>query len=113
MLIFEANMEAKVAVLGGSDFVMAFSALGLDGFAVESQADIVADKAEEILKLQYGLIVVAENIAEMADVVFSRTQRDATPCVVVVPFMKESEGFATKSLGRLLKLATGIDILAN
>jgi V/A-type H+-transporting ATPase subunit F len=106
-------MESKVAVLGGSDFVMAFSALGLDGFTVEPQADIVVGKAEEILKLQYGLVVVAENIAEMADEVFSRTQRDPMPCVVVVPFMKESEGFATKSLGRLLKLATGIDILAN
>ena len=46
-------MESKVAVLGGSDFVMAFSALGLDGFAVEPQADIVTDKAEEILKLQF------------------------------------------------------------
>ena len=106
-------MESKVAVLGSSDFVMAFSALGLDGFAVELQADIVAEKAEEILKLQYGLVVVAENVATMADVVFGRTQKDASPCVVVVPFMKESEGFALKSLGRQLKLATGIDILAN
>jgi len=106
-------MESKVAVLGGSDFVMAFSALGLDGFAVEPQAEMVAEKAEEILKQQYGLIVVAENVAEMADTVFSRTQKDATPCVVIMPFMKESEGLATKLLGRQLKLATGIDILGS
>jgi len=106
-------MESKVAVLGGSDFVMAFSALGLDGFAVEPKAEVVAEKAEEILKEQYGLVVVAENIAEMAEVVFGETSKDATPCVIVVPFMKESDGFALKSLGRQLKLATGIDILAS
>ena len=106
-------MESKVAVLGSSDFVMAFSALGLDAFAVEPVAEVVVSQAQEILKQQYGLVVVAENVAAMADEVFSQTQKKATPCVVVVPFMTESEGFATKSLGHLLRLATGIDILAN
>ena len=106
-------MESKVAILGGADFVMAFSALGLDGFTVEPEAESVVGKAEEIIKEQYGLVVVAENVAKMADEVFSETQRKAMPCVVVVPFMKESEGFATKSLGHLIRLATGIDILAN
>jgi len=30
-----------------------------------------------------------------------------------VPFTTESEGFATRELGKVLKIATGIDILAN
>ena len=106
-------MESKVAVLGGTDFVMAFSALGLDAFAVEADAEAVQETAEEILKQRYGLVVVAENVAEYAEVVFGETVKDATPCVVVVPFLTESEGFATKALGRTLKIATGIDILAN
>ena len=105
-------MESKVAVLGGADFVMAFSALGLDAFEVELQADMVTEKANEILKNNYGLVVVAENVAELAEPVFGQTQRDAFPCIVVVPFMTESKGYATASLGKLLKLATGIDILA-
>lgn len=106
-------MESKVAVLGGTDFVMAFSALGLDAFAVEDQAEAVRQSAEEILKERYGLVVVAENVAKYADEVFCETARDATPCVVIVPFLTESKGIATKSLGRLIKIATGIDILAN
>ena len=106
-------MESKVAVLGSADFVMAFSALGLDGFAVEPTAENVAASAKDIVNKRYGLVVVAENIAQMADEVFADTQKKATPCVVVVPFMKESEGYATKALGRVLKVATGIDILAN
>ena len=43
-------MEGKVAVLGGTDFVMAFSALGLDIFAVEADPQAVAQTAAEILR---------------------------------------------------------------
>lgn len=104
-------MDTKVAVLGDSDFVMAFSALGLEAFAVEDNQESVAESAEKILTEEFGLVVVAENIAGMANMVFERTQRDAVPCVVVVPFLRESEGFATKALGQVLKAATGIDII--
>jgi vacuolar-type H+-ATPase subunit F/Vma7 len=104
-------MESKVAVIGDSDFVMAFSALGLEGFAIEATQESVSESAEKIIKDQYGLVVVAENIATMADVVFSRIEKEATPCVVVVPFLRESDGFATDALSRVLKAATGIDIL--
>lgn len=104
-------MESKVAVLGDSDFVMAFSALGLDGFAVEATSQSVAESAKQIIAEQYGLVVVAENIASLADETFCTTLKKATPCVVVVPFLRESEGFATKALSKVLKAATGIDIL--
>ena len=106
-------MEAKAAVLGGEDFVMAFSALGLDTFAVETESEAVADKASQILKEKYGLVVVAENIAPMAQEVFEKTDKQAVPCVVIVPFLSESTGYATEGLRKMLRLATGIDIMAN
>jgi len=104
-------MDGKVAVLGSADFVMPFAALGLDTFATEPQADKVAQTAQQILKQKYALVVVAENIAGHARTVFDTTQKKATPCVVIVPFTTEPSGVATESLGRLLKVATGIDIL--
>ena len=104
-------MEGKVAVLGDSDFVMPFSALGVDTFAVEAGA--VVASAKKILAARYALVVVAENVASAAQEVFETTTTKPTPCVVTVPFTTESQGFATKSLGRLLKMATGIDILQN
>ncbi len=106
-------MESKVAVLGGADFVMPFSALGLDTFAVEAEAQSVSETAKEILKQKYGLVVVAENVAALAAESFAGTQKKAVPCVVVVPFTTEPEGFATEALGRIFKMATGIDILSN
>ena len=106
-------MEGKVAVLGSADFVMPFSALGLDTFPTEPDAGQVQEKAASILKQKYALVVVAENIARSARMVFDTTEKNATPCVVVVPFTTEPSGVATESLSRMLRLATGIDVLAN
>jgi len=105
-------VEGKAAALGGADFVRAFSALGLDTFAVETTLRSVTAAAEQIVRGQYSLVVVAENVASLAQSVFEPTLRKALPCVVVVPFLEASTGAATEALGRALKLATGINILA-
>jgi V/A-type H+/Na+-transporting ATPase subunit F len=104
-------MEGKVAILGDADFVMPFSALGVDTYAVGRSRELVAEAAERIIAAEYALLVVAEDIAAVAQEVLSKTETKPTPCVVVVPFTMESEGFATEALSRVLKVATGIDIL--
>ena len=106
-------MEGKIAVLGDTDFVMPFSALGVDTFAVEQTPDEIVESARKIIEEKYALVVVAENIALKAEEVFADFRDKPTPCVVVVPFTTESEGYATQALGQLLKMATGIDILKN
>ena len=106
-------MEGKIAVLGGTDFVMPFSALGVDTYPVGLTAGDVAENAQKIIDEKYALVVVAENIALTAEEVFSAYEDMPTPCIMVVPFTTESEGFATKALGEALKMATGINILQN
>lgn len=106
-------MEGKVAVIGSEDFVMPFTTLGLDTFVVDPDGDKVIESAENIIKAKYAMVVVAENIAPVTDEVFSKTIRDSLPCVVVVPFTTESQGFSTESLGKLLKMSIGIDIVNN
>lgn len=104
-------MEGKVAVLGDADFVMPFSALGADSYCVDQSSEQVAETAKRIVAGQYALVVVAENVAALAQEVFSDYQDAPIPCVVVVPFTTEPKGFATRALGRMLRMATGIDIL--
>ena len=106
-------MEGKVAVFGTSDFVLPFSALGVDTFAVEAERQTVLETAGEIVRLNYALIVVSENIAVLAQEAFEDAVKKAVPCILVVPFATESEGFATNALGKALKMATGINILTN
>ena len=104
-------MEGKVAVLGGADFCIPFSALGLDTYVVGEGAGSVVEKAKAIVGAQYVLVVVAENIAQEAEQVFAAERNKAVPCMVIVPFTTASEGVATQALGTILKMATGINIL--
>jgi len=104
-------MEGKIAVLGDTDFVMPFSALGVDTYPTGQMTGDIAENAKKIISERYALVVVAENVATGAEEVFSAYQGAPTPCVVVVPFTTESKGFATRALGEVLKMATGINIL--
>ena len=60
-------MVGKVAVLGDADFVMPFSALGLDTFAVGRETEKIVENARKILDAKYALVVVAENIATLVE----------------------------------------------
>ena len=104
-------MEGKIAVLGDTDFVMPFSALGLDTYATADTVDDIKENTNKIIEGKYALVIVAENIAPMTEEVFSDYQNTPTPCIMVVPFTTESKGFATEALGEALRLATGINIL--
>jgi len=106
-------MEGKVAVLGNADFVMPFSALGVDTFLAGQTDEQIAQSAEKIISGKYALVVVAENIAPAIQEAFSTQMDSPTPCIVVVPFTTESEGSATQTLGQVLRMATGINILQN
>ncbi len=105
-------MEGKVAVLGGADFVMPFSALGLDTFPVDAEEQIL-ESAKKIIDDKYALVVVAENTAQIAEQVFAAHRSKSIPCIVIVPFTTEPQGLATEALGEALRMATGIDILQN
>ena len=103
-------MEGKIAVLGDTNFVTPFSALGLDTFATGQTAEQIIDDAGKIVEGKYTLVIVAEDKAEQVQEIFSAYQNMPTPCILVVPFTTESTGLATKTLGKALRIATGIDI---
>jgi V/A-type H+-transporting ATPase subunit F len=106
-------MEGKIAVIGSTDFVMPFSALGVDTYPVGLSVGDIEENAKQIISEKYALVVVAENIAPQTEEFFSACEDMPTPCIMVVPFTTESEGFATQALGEVLKMATGINILDN
>ena len=110
---YDMSDTGKVAVLGEVDFVTPFATLGVDTYPVGHTAEQILESAGKIISGKYVLVVVAENIAPAVEQVFSAVSKSPTPCIVVVPFTAESEGFATASLGEMLKIATGINILQN
>jgi len=105
-------LERKIAVVGDTDFVMPFSALGLDTYPVGQRKEQILESVEKIIGQQYALVIVAENIAPAIEEAFSAQQNKPVPCILVVPFTAESQGFATQALAQVLKMATGIDIIS-
>ncbi len=106
-------MQGKVAVLGNIDFVTPYSMLGIETFVVEQDAGNAVEQADAIIAGKYAMVIVAENIAPLVQEQFDSLQKKSLPCVVVVPFTTEPEGYAVRSLGQVLRMATGIDILKN
>ncbi|HSV27114.1 MAG TPA: V-type ATP synthase subunit F [Sedimentisphaerales bacterium] len=107
----KGTTESRVAALGGIDFVMPYKALGIETFPVEAARDAVHAAATSVAAGGYGLVIVAENVAQWADEVLGKFAQEPVPCVVVMPFTVASTGFALESLAEALKLATGIDII--
>jgi V/A-type H+-transporting ATPase subunit F len=103
-------MEGKIAVLGDTDFVMPFTALGVDTYPVD-QTQQVVEAAKKIAGGKYALVVVSEDKLKAAEEAFAVYEDSPIPCVVAVPFTTESKGLATETLGKVLKMATGINIL--
>lgn len=101
----------KAAVLGETDFVMPFAALGLDAFTTGAEPEQITGQAEAVVAGGYGLVVVAENVAPAVEQVFSEYENKPTPCVIIVPFTTEPTGLAVRSLGNAIKMAAGVDIL--
>ena len=104
-------MQNKVAVIGNSDFTGLYAALGFDIFTVGEDKAQMIERAQAAVIGQYALILVSEAIAAEVESVFGPLQNKALPCVVVVPFTSEPSGYAVSDLGKVLKMATGVDIL--
>lgn len=97
--------------MGGTDFVRPFAAIGLETFTVENSPEQIRQSAQSIIEGKFALVVVAEDVAEVADEVFAQYSSQAVPAVLVMPFTTESKGYAMASLGEAVKMATGVNIL--
>ena len=106
-------MEGKIAVLGDTDFVLPFSALGVDTYLAGETHEQIIEAAKKIMTDKYALIVVAEDKFKVVEEVLAAYKNLPIPCIIAVPFTTESKGLATKALGKVLKMATGISILQN
>ena len=101
-------MEYKAAVLGNTDFVLPFSAMGFNTFAVKDRQDTI-DKAKQILEAGFALVVVSDEAAEVTQEVFEKVRKETLPIVFSIPAIGHRRTGAGL-LDQLLKTATGVDI---
>lgn len=103
----------KIAVIGGSDSVIGFKALGLDAFPVEDTAEAkavlrrIAQPGED----EYAIIYLEESLAKdmMSDV--RKYDEKPSPAIILIPGRDGSAGLGLAALKEAVEKAVGSDIL--
>ena len=103
----------KIAVIGGSDSVIGFKALGLDTFPVDN-----SDEARRVLREiskpaadEYAIIYIEESMAQHIMPEISRFQEKPSPAIILIPGRDGPIGLGLSALKEPVEKAVGSDIL--
>ena len=102
----------KIAVMGDTESIKGFAAVGLDIFPCETE-----ERAEEIFsKLVfsgYGIIYITENLVPFLQKEIAKTDKQLSPSVVPIPSVTTDNGLGLQSLKQAVEKAVGSDIIFN
>lgn len=113
------SSEYKIAIVGPSDTVSGFKALGVDSFQAQT-----AEEALEQLKVikkqtldptsstKYAVVCIIEDLVTLVDQAeYAKVVEGPLPAVVLLPGPEGSSGFAIERLRRLAEKAVGSAII--
>ena len=103
----------RIAVIGSSDTVVGFKALGLDAFPVNSDEEAAAAFRQVHQKDQenpYAIVYIEETWAEGLSHAIGRFKSDPDLAVILIPGREGSKGLGRKALHDAVEKAVGSDI---
>ena len=105
----------KIAVIGGSDSVIGFKALGLDTYAVDG-ADAARKALRRVTKPlengdEYAIIYIEESMAKDILPEISKYQEKPSPAIILIPGRDGPIGLGLSALKEAVEKAVGSDIL--
>ncbi len=101
----------KFAVIGDSESVTAFLAIGAAVFKVNDEYE-AADVLRSIAKTdEYAVILVTENYAAKMQPLMQKLKEQTYPAVLSIPGATGSNGFGMSGLKKDVEKAVGVDIL--
>lgn len=111
--------EYKIAIIGPTDTVSGFKALGVEPLEATTGAQALvhireikrlADDPE--VKAKYAVVCVIEDLMQDIDQAeYTKTVAGPLPAVVLLPGVAGSQGFAIKRLRQLAEQAVGASII--
>ena len=103
----------KIAVIGGSDSVIGFKALGLDTFPVDN-----SDEARRVLREiskpaadEYAIIYIEETMAAHMLPEIKKYDEKPSPAIILIPGRDGPIGLGQSALKEAVEKAVGSDIL--
>ena len=104
----------KIAVIGGRETVMGFTALGLEAYPV---AD--ADEAKKVLRIltrdreDVAIIYIEEGLAAQLSQEIDKFEDSPKPAIILIPGREGSLGLGLTALNQAVERAIGTNILEN
>ena len=103
----------KFAVIGDSESVTAFTAIGAAVFKVSDEYQ-AADTLRKLAKTdEYAVILVTENYAVKMEPLMQKLKQQPYPAVLCIPPPTGSNGFGMAGIKRDVEKAVGVDIIFN
>ncbi len=100
----------KIGVVGDSDSILGFKALGLDVYPV-SGADDTSATIFQLAASGYAIIFVTEQAAESAAEMIDRYKTSPFPAIIPIPGNRGATGIGLKNIRANVEKAIGADIL--
>ncbi len=103
----------KIAVIGGSDSVIGFKALGLDTYAVDSgsEARSVLHEITKPREDEYAIIYIEETMAAHIMPDIRKFNERPSPAIILIPGRDGPIGLGQSALKEAVEKAVGSDIL--
>ena len=100
----------KIAVLGDSDSVLGFRALGLEACPVSTPEE-GREALHRMARENYAIIYITEQLASQIPAEITRYQDALTPAVILIPGKEGSLGIGMNNVKNAVERAVGADIL--
>ncbi|NLC69542.1 MAG: V-type ATP synthase subunit F [Clostridiaceae bacterium] len=102
----------RIGVIGDKDSILVFKAVGFSVFEANT-----AEEGEKVLhalvKEDYGVIYVTEQIAAKIQHVLETYRKCRIPAIITIPGNQGSLGVGMDNIRKLVEKAVGINILLN
>lgn len=106
-------MAKNIAVLGDSESIKGFSAVGLDIFPCDDLTEAGALLRRVADSDRYAVIYLTESVYLSSDKVRARYKERLTPAIIPIPGVTGNKGTGVKRLSSFVEKAVGSDIIFN
>ena len=106
------SFMVKIAVLGDTESIKGFAAVGLDMFPCDRDGD-AEELFSKIVSANYGIIFITERLVPILNRQIDKTDKQLTPSVVPIIGVSGNNGAGTAALKAAVEKAVGSDIIFN
>ncbi|NLD10200.1 V-type ATP synthase subunit F [Aminicella lysinilytica] len=100
----------KIGVIGDSESVIGFRAVGLDVFPCEDPAE-AARLIRELAEGEYAIIYIMEGLAAQVEKEIDKYKDSRLPAIIPIPNKEGASGNGMRNVREAVKRAVGADIL--